>query len=97
MSAATGVPGSAAAKSPRITVGEKRPRSPTAPERAGIGAAPSSGSLVTSRARARCGRRRMKPRSSRPLMSRWMPDFERNLSASFISSKDGAMPVAASR
>ena len=39
----------------------------------------------------------MKPRSSSPLIRRWMPDFERRLSASFISSKDGAIPVAASR
>src|SRR5205085_5776335 len=90
LSGATGAPGRAAAKSPRMTVGENRPRSPP------VGAALSPGSLTTSKARARCGRRRMKPRSSSPLIRRWIPDFERSLSASFISSKDGATPVAVS-
>src|SRR5260370_315636 len=49
----------------------------------------SSGSLMTSMARARFGRRRMKPRSSSAVMSRWIPDFQRRSSASFISSKEG--------
>src|SRR6267142_4417448 len=52
----------------------------------------SSGSLMTSMARARLGRRRMKPRSSNAVMRRWMPDFERRSSASFISSKEGGTP-----
>ncbi len=34
----------------------------------------------------------MKPRSSRPVISRWMPDLERKPSASFISSNDGDTP-----
>ena len=34
----------------------------------------------------------MKPRSSSALISRWMPDFERRSSASFISSKEGGTP-----
>src|SRR5271155_1659764 len=34
----------------------------------------------------------MKPRSSRAVMRRWMPDFERRSSASFISSKEGGTP-----
>ena len=51
-----------------------------------------SGSLITSMARARFGRRRMKPRSSRAVISRWMPDLERRSSASFISSKEGGTP-----
>jgi membrane-bound ClpP family serine protease len=66
--------------------------------RSAVGAtALSPGNLTTSSARARCGSRRMKPRSSSPLIRRWIPDFERSRSASFISSKDGATPVAASR
>src|SRR5580693_5111366 len=52
----------------------------------------NSGSLITSIARARLGRRRMKPRSSSAVMRRWMPDFERRSSASFISSKEGGTP-----
>src|ERR1700732_2244568 len=52
----------------------------------------SSGSLITSMARARLGRRRMKPRSSNAVMRRWIPDFERRSSASFISSKEGGTP-----
>src|SRR5256714_2285147 len=52
----------------------------------------SSGSLMTSIARARLGRRRMKPRSSSAVMRRWIPDFERRSSASFISSKEGGTP-----
>src|SRR6266576_3721239 len=51
-----------------------------------------SGSLITSMARARLGRRRMKPRSSSAVMRRWIPDFERRSSASFISSKEGGTP-----
>ena len=51
-----------------------------------------SGSLITSMARARLGRRRMKPRSSSAVISRWMPDLERRSSASFISSKEGGTP-----
>ena len=43
-------------------------------------------------ARARLGSRRMKPRSSSAVISRWMPDFERRSSASFISSKEGGTP-----
>ena len=46
----------------------------------------------TSSARARCGSRRMKPRSSSPVIRRWMPDLERRSSASFISSKEGETP-----
>src|SRR6266404_2361597 len=52
----------------------------------------SSGSLMTSMARARLGRRRMKPRSSSAVMRRWIPDFERKSNASFISSKEGGTP-----
>src|SRR5579871_6535626 len=52
----------------------------------------SSGSLITSIARARLGSRRIKPRSSRAVMRRWMPDFERRSRASFISSKEGGTP-----
>src|ERR1700730_10793015 len=52
----------------------------------------SSGSLITSMARARLGRRRIKPRSSSAVMRRWMPDFERRSSASFISSNEGGTP-----
>jgi hypothetical protein len=57
----------------------------------------SSGSLMTSMARARLGRRRMKPRSSSAVIRRWMPDFERRSSASFISSKEGGTPASFSR
>ena len=52
-----------------------------------------SGSLTTSSARARLGRRRMNPRSSRAVIRRWMPDFDRRSSASFISSKEGGTPA----
>src|SRR5229473_3873976 len=54
--------------------------------------ATDSGSLITSMARARLGRRRMKPRSSSAVIRRWMPDFERRSSASFISSNEGGTP-----
>src|ERR1700691_2694747 len=54
--------------------------------------AESSGSLMTSMARARLGRRRMKPRSSKAVIRRWIPDFDRKSSASFISSKEGGTP-----
>src|SRR5664279_932735 len=57
----------------------------------------NSGSLITSMARARLGRRRMNPRSSSAVMRRWMPDFERRSSASFISSKEGGTPASFSR
>ena len=56
--------------------------------------ATDSGNLITSIARARLGRRRMKPRSSSAVMRRWIPDFERRSSASFISSKEGGTPVS---
>ena len=59
--------------------------------------ATDSGSLITSMARARLGRRRMKPRSSSAVISRWMPDLERRSSASFISSKEGGTPASLSR
>src|SRR6266566_9058435 len=69
---------------PSMTLGVK-PRRPLPP-------AESSGSLITSIARARLGRRRIKPRSSSAVMRRWIPDFERRSSASFISSKEGGTP-----
>src|SRR3984885_7699789 len=70
---------------PSMTLGVKPRRLvPVLPE--------SSGSLITSMARARLGRRRMKPRSSRAVIRRWMPDLERRSSASFISSKEGGTP-----
>src|SRR5690242_9596812 len=90
------VPGSAALKSPRMTVGEKRLRSPAARPRTPAMAV-SSGRRTTSRARARCGRRRMKPRSSSPLIRRWMPDLDLRPKASFISSKEGETPPSESR
>src|SRR6266852_9137166 len=71
---------------PSMTLGVK-PRRPLPPL-----PAESSGSLMTSMARARLGRRRMKPRSSNAVMRRWIPDFERRSSASFISSKEGGTP-----
>jgi hypothetical protein len=43
------------------------------------------------------GSRRMKPRSSSAVISRWIPDFEARLSASFISSKEGGIPASFSR
>ena len=52
----------------------------------------ASGSRTTSMARARWARRWMKPRSSSAVMRRWMPDLDRRLSASFISSKEGGTP-----
>src|SRR5581483_3300083 len=36
-------------------------------------------------------------RSSSPVIRRWTPDFDFNPRASFISSKEGEMPVSASR
>src|SRR5215218_11231692 len=71
---------------PSMTLGVKPRRLPAA--------AWSSGSLMTSIARARLGRRRMKPRSSSAVIRRWMPDFERRSSASFISSKEGGTPLS---
>ena len=56
----------------------------------------SSGWRNTSSARARLGRRRMKPRSSRAEISRCTPDLLFRSSASFISSKLGEMPVSSS-
>src|SRR5690606_36217673 len=53
-----------------------------------------SGGRNTSSARALFGRRRIKPRSSKAVIRRWIPDFEARSSASFISSKDGGMPVS---
>jgi hypothetical protein len=73
---------------PSITLGVK-PRERPGPT--------DSGSLITSTARARLGSRRMKPRSSSAVISRWMPDFERRSSASFISSKDGGTPDSVRR
>ena len=73
-------------RSPSITLGVNRLRPPPMP---GL---TESGSLITSMARARFGRRRMKPRSSSAVISRWMPDLERRSSASFISSKEGGTP-----
>ena len=52
---------------------------------------------MTSMARARLGSRRMKPRSSSAVIRRWIPDFERRSSASFISSKEGGTPASFSR
>ncbi len=57
----------------------------------------ASGSLMISMALARCGRRRMKPRSSSAMIRRCTPDLDCRLSASFISSKDGGTPVSCSR
>src|SRR3954471_6378102 len=76
---------------PSMTLGVKprRPLPPPLPE--------ISGSLMTSMARARLGRRRMKPRSSSAVIRRWMPDLERRSSASFISSKEGGTPASFSR
>src|SRR5215475_11861850 len=48
-------------------------------------------------ARARLGIRRINPRSSSAVMSRWIPDLDRRSSASFISSNDGGTPVSLSR
>src|SRR5260221_11024061 len=71
---------------PSITLGVK-PRRPLP-----LPAAESSGNLITSIARARLGRRRMKPRSSSAVIRRWLQDFERRSSPSFISSKEGGTP-----
>ena len=57
----------------------------------------ASGSLTTSMARARWGRRRMKPRSSRAVTRRWIPDLDRKSKASFISSNEGGTPVSLRR
>jgi hypothetical protein len=46
------------------------------------------------RARARLGRRRMKPRSSSAEISRWTPDLDLSCSASFISSNEGETPFS---
>ncbi len=56
-----------------------------------------SGSLSTSRARARFSMRRRKPRSSRAVIRRWMPDLDLRSSASFISSKEGGIPLSRTR
>ena len=56
----------------------------------------SSGPLSTSSAWARLGKRRMKPRSSSAEISRCTPDLLLRSSASFISSKEGEIPVASS-
>src|SRR3954462_1147485 len=78
---------------PSITLGvNPRVRPPTP-----IPCATDSGSLITSMARALLGRRRIKPRSSSAVISRWIPDFERRSSASFISSKEGGTPASFSR
>ncbi len=74
-----------------MTLGEKPPRRWPPPS------AMASGSLMISMARARCGRRRMNPRSSRAMIRRCTPDLDCRLSASFISSKDGGTPVSCSR
>ena len=55
------------------------------------------GSLTTSRARARWGSRRRKPRSSRAVISLWMPDLDARSRASFISSNEGETPVSLMR
>ena len=60
----------------------------------GAAAVACCGSLITSSARARCGRRRRKPRSSSAVISRWMPDLDARSSASFISSNEGETPVS---
>ena len=82
--------------------GRTRPRLPSITDGANLplrlpDGVEDSGRRSTSSARARLGRRRMKPRSSSAMISRWMPDFERRSSASFISSKDGGTPVSFSR
>ena len=60
---------------------------------AAVGAPPrDSGSFTISSARALWARRRMNPRSSSAVISRWMPDFDRRSSASFISSNEGGTP-----
>ena len=74
---------------PSITLGVKPRLRPDA-----MPCATDSGSLITSMARARLGRRRMKPRSSSAVISRWIPDLERRSSASFISSKEGGTPAS---
>src|ERR1700679_1624464 len=71
---------------PSMTLGVK-PRRPLP-----LPLAESSGSLITSMARARLGRRRMKPRSSKAVIRRWIPDFDPKSSAPFISSKEGGTP-----
>ena len=56
-----------------------------------------SGRRMTSMARARCGRRRMNPRSTSAVIRRWMPDLDLRSSASFISSNDGGTPLSCMR
>src|SRR5262245_5441662 len=73
---------------PSMTLGEKPVR------RCWPASVMASGSLMTSIARARCGRRRMKPRSSSAMIRRCTPDFDCSASASFISSKEGGTPVS---
>lgn len=53
-----------------------------------------SGSSITSMARARCGSRRINPRSTSAVIRRWMPDLRSRSRASFISSKEGGTPSA---
>ncbi len=76
---------------PSMTLGVK-PR-----DRAPMPWLTNSGSLITSIARARLGMRRINPRSSSAVMSRWIPDLDRRSSASFISSNDGGTPLSFSR
>ncbi len=71
-----------------MTLGLKLPR---------VRLKPVSGIFKTSSARARFGRRRMKPRSSSARISRWIPDLERRSSASFISSNEGGTPLSLAR
>src|SRR3990170_550045 len=51
-----------------------------------------SGSLITSRARARLAMRFRKPRSSSATIRRCTPDLDCKFNASFISSKEGGTP-----
>ena len=78
-------------KLPSITLGEKPRERDAAP--CGI----ESGSLTISMARARCGSLRTNPRSSRAVISRWMPDLDLRSKASFISSKEGGTPNSFNR
>ena len=91
--ASTGRPASMPLRPPSITLGENLLLRAGMP--GDVPMAAVSGMRITSSARARWGRRRRKPRSSSPVISRWMPDFERRLSASFISSKLGETPDSA--
>ena len=97
-SVAARTPGRRAEKSPRITLGEKFAAGADSADGALAAGTRSrgatfSGMRITSSARARWWRRRRKPRSSNAEISRWMPDFDLRLSASFISSKLGEKPV----